>query len=52
VLLLLPDAEGTKIEVASDIADVRLLLESGFTVGEAVLPKTRPSKADQLTLML
>ncbi|MFO1127453.1 MAG: ATP-binding protein [Rhodospirillales bacterium] len=52
VLLLMPDIEGTKIELVSDMSDVRALLEAGLTVGEAVLPKTRPSNAKQLTLTI
>lgn len=51
VLLLMPDAEGTAVAVASDVTEVRALLESGFTVGEAVLPKTKPSQTNQLALI-
>jgi predicted ATPase len=51
VLLLMPETEGTQVVVSSDIADIRTLLESGFTVGEAVLPMTKPSKTSQLTLI-
>ena len=50
VLLLTPGAEGTTVDVAADLLDVRSLLESGFTVGEAVLPKTRPSRMETLPL--
>lgn len=49
VLLLSPANEGTKVEVAADIAEVRALLESGFTVGEAVLPRTKPSGSETLS---
>jgi predicted ATPase len=52
VLLLTPQSEGTTVSVASDLTDVRALLDAGFTVGEAVLPKTRPAGMDQLELML
>lgn len=48
VLLLTPSPEGTKVEIASSIDEVRDLLEQGFTIAEAVLPRTVPSKADQL----
>lgn len=51
VILLTPEAEGTAVAVASDLAEVRTLLESGFTVGEAVLPKTRPVQPAQLALL-
>ncbi|MGH7963776.1 MAG: AAA family ATPase [Candidatus Binatia bacterium] len=50
VLLLTPAKEGTDVRVAADIDEVRALLESGFTVGEVVLPRTRPPNADQLGL--
>ena len=51
VLLFTGDSEGTRVQVASDLAEVRALLEAGFTVGEAVLPRTRPSRPDQLALL-
>ncbi len=50
VLLLRPDKEGTAVLVASEIDEVRSLLEAGFTVGEAVLPRTVPARATQLGL--
>jgi predicted ATPase len=48
VLLLTPAREGTEVKVASDIDEVRALLESGFTVGEVVLPRTKPSSTERL----
>lgn len=51
VLLLTPAREGTEVKVAADIKEVKTLLESGFTVGEAVLPRTRPQNAEQLSLL-
>lgn len=51
VLLLTPTKEGTEVKVAADIEEVRILLESGFTVGEVVLPRTKPSDAEQLSLL-
>src|SRR5215510_8226435 len=51
VLLLTPTPEGTEVKVAADIDEVRALLESGFTVGEVVLPRTKPSRAEQLSLL-
>jgi predicted ATPase len=50
VLLLTPAKEGTEISVAADIEEVRGLLEAGFTVGEAVLPRTKPGDVGQFTL--
>ncbi len=51
VLLLTPAKEGTEVKVAADIDEIRELLESGFTVGEAVLPRTKPPGIEQLTLL-
>lgn len=51
VLLLTAAREGTEVQIASDIDAVRTLLEAGFTVGEAVLPRTRPERAEQLSLL-
>ena len=45
VLLLTPAREGTAVKIVSDIDEVQVLLEAGFTVGEAVLPRTRPKFA-------
>lgn len=50
VLLLMPGEEGTEVKQASEFEDVRALLEGGATLAEAVLPKTRPTNAAQLTL--
>ena len=50
VLLLTPESEGTTVQVASDVGEIRSLLEAGFTVGEAALPRTRPAQASLLAL--
>jgi len=50
VLLLTPSNEGTNVELASSIDDVRDLLEGGLTIAEAALPKTVPSSLGQLDL--
>jgi len=50
VLLLMPDPEGTKIEPASSKKDVKSLLDSGFSVAEAALPRTEPRDITQLSL--
>ena len=51
VALLRPrGSEGTVVELASDKEDVRLLLEGGMTVADAVLPLTAPARIEQLTL--
>jgi predicted ATPase len=48
VLLLEPNAEGTTIR-AVDSGEA-ISLNSGLSVAEVVLPKTRPAKAEQLAL--
>ena len=50
VLLLRPSPEGTEVTPASAFDDVRHLLEGGVPLAEAVIPKTRPERAKQLTL--
>jgi len=51
-LLLTPRKEGTTVEVATDITELRDLLEAGLSVGDAVLPRTRPQNIEQLGLFL
>lgn len=51
VALLRPNgSEGTTVCLASEKEEIRLLLEGGMTMAEAVLPSTAPSTADQLVL--
>jgi predicted ATPase len=50
VLLLQPDKEGTAVRRASDFKEVEALLKGGSSLADAVLPLTRPEKAEQLTL--
>ncbi len=50
VLLLRPTSEGTEVSVASRHQDIRELLEGGLTLADAVIPKTSPENAVQLTL--
>lgn len=40
VLLLRPDGEGTRVEVASSIKEIKNLPEKGFSVAEAAIPLT------------
>ena len=51
VLLLTPTKEGTSVKVSSDIEDIRILLENGFTVGEVVLSRTRPKDTAGVSLI-
>lgn len=50
VLVLTPDKEGTVVEAASSIKEVRDLLDSGLSVADAVLPRTTPGNLSQLDL--
>ncbi len=52
VLLLTPTPEGTKVELASSIEDIRLLLEGGLTIADALLPKTNPQNINLLQMEL
>ena len=50
VLLLRPGSEGTEVVSAGAFQEIRDLLQGGMTLADAVIPKTRPARADQLTL--
>lgn len=50
ILLLTPGPEGTKVELASSISEIRYLLEGGLNIAEAVLPRTEPPAVRQLEL--
>ncbi len=47
ILVLTPTAEGTEVQVASTITEVKDLLESGFSAAEAVIPRTEPKTYHQ-----
>ncbi len=49
ILLLSPTNSGTKVEVAKDVTEIQLLLEAGLPIVEAVMPHTRPPRAEQLS---
>jgi predicted ATPase len=51
VLMLTPSREGTEVKVAADVNEIRVLLESGFTAGEAILPRSNPPSPEQLSLV-
>ncbi len=46
VLLLRPTSSGTRVEVSNDIAEIRILLDTGLPLSEAVLPHTRPPETN------
>jgi predicted ATPase len=50
VFLLRPGSEGTEMAPAGAFQEINDLLQAGMTLADAVLPKTRPAHADQLTL--
>jgi predicted ATPase len=50
VLLLTPSVEGTRVEPAASIKEVRHLLETGLSIAEAALPRIVPADVQQLDL--
>jgi len=50
VLLLLPGAEGTEVRSANYFTEIKELLAGGISLADALLPRTRPANAQQLTL--
>lgn len=51
-LILKTSHDGTEVLTAASLDDVRAMLESGFSVGEAVMPKVTPPKVEELSLGL
>lgn len=51
VLLLKPGVEGTSVQAAGTLRDVRALLEGGLSMADAIMPRTRPQDAAQLTFI-
>lgn len=50
VLLLEPSADGTRVQLASTLKDVKNLLESGVSVADAAMPRSVPKRVEQLDL--
>jgi len=50
VLLFIPEEEGTKVTLTGTHRDICDLLQGGLSLADAVIPKTRPEKAQQLTM--
>jgi predicted ATPase len=50
VLVMEPRSEGTSVALVKDFSEVRALLEGGANLAEAVVPRTRPEKVEQLAL--
>lgn len=51
VLVLEPSKDGTMLSLASSQEQIKTLLEGGLRMGEAVLPRTAPAHAEQLSLL-
>ena len=51
LLLMTPTAEGTKVELASSIQEIKILLDGGLTVADAALPRATPAQIDRLSLL-
>jgi len=50
VLLFIPGEEGTLVTAAKEHKDIEQLLQGGLSLGDVVIPKTQPEKAQQLTM--
>jgi predicted ATPase len=50
VFLLMPGKEGTEVAVASSFKEIKELLDGGVSLPEAIIPRTKPERADQLSL--
>lgn len=49
-LIFLPRTEGVSVVPAGSDMEIRRLLEAGLSLADTVIPKTRPTHADQLAL--
>ena len=50
VLLLKPTNKGTTVNIASELEDVKPLLHAGLSVGEVVIPRTKPENTNQIEM--
>ncbi|SFU63427.1 AAA family ATPase [Alicyclobacillus macrosporangiidus] len=50
VLVLEPSPEGTTVTHGSEDEAIRILVDSGATVADAVLPRTKPKHVEQISL--
>ena len=50
VILLQPTANGTLAQTASSLHEVRTLIQHGTSIGQAVISRTAPDRAEQLVL--
>jgi hypothetical protein len=49
VLLLASGQQGTVVQSAKDVTEIRELLEGGVPLGEAIMPRVAPRLAAQLS---
>ena len=49
VLVLETSNEGTSVKTANEIFTIKNMVESGFTVGDAVIPYVKPSTVSQMS---
>ena len=52
VLLLIPSSEGTEVKAANAFKEIEMLLKGGVSMADAVIPRTRPEKSEQLALFV
>jgi predicted ATPase len=50
VVLLEPGDEGTSLRLADGLPSIKSLVGGGISLGEAIMPQTRPNKVEQLAL--
>lgn len=50
ILLLSPSVEGTVVNTASSIPEIKAMLDGGMTPASAILPRTKPKDINQLNL--
>jgi hypothetical protein len=47
---LRPSREGTEVKLSADLNEINTLLSGGLSLADAVMPRTRPEKVEQLML--
>lgn len=50
ILLLVPSVEGTEVNTAASIPEIKAMMEGGMNPASAILPRTKPKNINQLTL--
>ena len=47
-IVLMPAKEGTVVQKASEIEDIKRYLDAGITIAESVIPKVAPANIQQI----